>query len=70
MTFVEEIEQAINRHNKEADSNTPDFILALFLSDCLRAWNEAVQQRERWYERVPVPSAGMGDVPKPEEPMP
>ena len=31
-----EIEQAINRHSIENGSDTPDFILAEYLIDCLR----------------------------------
>ena len=49
MTFEEEIATVINRHSREGDSNTPDFILAQYLHDCLRAWNSASNNRERWY---------------------
>ena len=46
-----EIEQAINKNSLENESNTPDFILAEFLTDCLRAFDRAVNRREKWYGR-------------------
>lgn len=49
-TFIKDLEECINRHSQENISNTPDFILAAFLHKCLQAWNEAVQQREEWYQ--------------------
>jgi hypothetical protein len=49
MTFQEELERLINRHSAEGSSNTPDFILAKYLSDCLQAFSRAVIHRERWY---------------------
>lgn len=44
-----EIETVLNRYCKENDSNTPDFILATYLMDCLKAFNNAVSSREKWY---------------------
>lgn len=44
-----EIETVLNRYCKENDSNTPDFILATYLMDCLNAFNNAVSSREKWY---------------------
>jgi hypothetical protein len=49
--FERELEQLINRHSLENDSNTPDFILAKHLRGCLEEWNDAVEARERWYGR-------------------
>lgn len=49
----EKIEQAINSVSGENGSNTPDFILAEFLIDCLATFDKAVQQREEWYGRWP-----------------
>lgn len=57
MTFEEEIRSVINRHSKENDSNTPDFILAQYICVCLDAWNIATQQREAWYGRDARPSS-------------
>lgn len=54
-TFEKELEQLINRHSKENASNTPDFILAEYVSGCLGAFNAAVDSRESWYGRKPIP---------------
>lgn len=48
-TFEQDIEGSINKHSKENDSNTPDFILAKYLSKCLEAFNECSRSREKWY---------------------
>ena len=44
-----EIEEAINRHSAENGSDTPDFILAEFLIDCLLAFDRATRARTDWY---------------------
>ena len=44
-----EIEHAINRCSAERGSNTPDFILARFLADCLEAFDTAIITRTAWY---------------------
>jgi len=50
--FGKELESLINRYSKEKESNTPDFILAQYLKDCLDSFNKAVQRREGWYGRI------------------
>jgi hypothetical protein len=47
--FRKELEQLINRHSLENGSDTPDFMLAGYLVDCLAAFDKAVTQRTRWY---------------------
>lgn len=47
--FRKQIEEAINRHSMENGSNTPDFILAAYLSDCLAAFDKATNRRSAWY---------------------
>jgi len=49
--FKKELEEVINRYSMENASNTPDFILANYLLDCLNAFNQACQMRETWYGR-------------------
>lgn len=49
LTFLGELEQLINKHSKENDSNTPDFILAEYLKDCLEAFGKATRGRDKWY---------------------
>ena len=48
-----DIESAINAHCAENGSNTPDFILAEYLTASLSAFDAAVDARERWYGRTP-----------------
>ena len=43
------IEDIINEENRENDSNTPDFILAEFMVNCLDAFELASNKREVWY---------------------
>ena len=46
--FREKLERLINNESMENGSNTPDFILAEYLTDCLQAFNCAVNKREEW----------------------
>lgn len=48
-TFEQKIATAINQHSIENESNTPDYILAKYLRDCLTAFARASQTREWWY---------------------
>jgi len=49
--FRKELETLINRHSRESGSDTPDFVLADFLHDCLRSFDLATNARDRWYGR-------------------
>jgi hypothetical protein len=49
--FRADIEHLINRHSMENGSDTPDFILATYLCDCLEAFDKAAKHREAWYGR-------------------
>ncbi len=51
--FEEELEVLINRHSVENGSNTPDFMLAAYLVDCLKAFDAAVRWRSSWYGNSP-----------------
>lgn len=51
MSLQKELEALINTHSAENESDTPDYILASYVSDCLSAFNRAVNQREAWYGR-------------------
>ena len=48
-TLEDEIAAVLNRYSRENNSNTPDFILARYLMDCLSAFERASTQREGWY---------------------
>jgi hypothetical protein len=52
MELRKEIETAINKHSAENGSDTPDFVLAEYLTDCLTAFDKAVKRREEWYGRT------------------
>jgi hypothetical protein len=45
-SFRNELQKLINSLSKESGSNTPDFILAEYLDDCLKAFDKAVSRRE------------------------
>jgi hypothetical protein len=47
--FLNDLTAVINRHSKENDSNTPDWILAQYMGNCLNAFTMANGQRESWY---------------------
>jgi len=47
--FVAELTGLLNKYNKENGSNTPDFILAIYLHSCLLAFNVTSAAREGWY---------------------
>jgi hypothetical protein len=53
--FCKELEKLINFHNMESGSDTPDFILARYLMNCLEVFNSSISERERWYGRVDKP---------------
>ena len=49
--FKPELEALLNHYSLEGYSDTPDFILAQYLWDCLAAFNRAVNERTEWYGR-------------------
>lgn len=68
MSLRKEIENTINKHSAENGSDTPDFILAEFLLDCLKAFDHAVNAREIWYGRQPkAVVGGTGEDPEVED---
>ena len=48
-----QIQIILNRACAENGSDTPDFILAMYLTDCLAAFDKATNIREKWYGRGP-----------------
>lgn len=58
LNFQEELENLINRHSKENGSDTPDYILARFLNDCLDAFNSALQSKARHEHNANTPVMG------------
>lgn len=47
--FKEKLEILINKHSMENGSNTPDYILAEYLVNCLKAFNQSMEEREHYY---------------------
>jgi hypothetical protein len=47
-----DLASVINRYSRENGSNTPDFILAQYLANCLDAFDTAIWNRAMWYGRV------------------
>jgi len=69
-TLEQQFEDLLNGHENE--SNTPDFVLARYMMGALRAFNEALTMREKWYGRIdqgPGSAGGPGPInlkPRPE----
>lgn len=57
-TFRRELISLINRHSKENGSNTPDYILADYLIECLNNFNKTTNMRNDWYEEKTVVDEG------------
>lgn len=64
--FLRDLASAVNRQSRENASNTPDFILAEFMSAALVAFENASRHREHWYGKglrigaTPLDSECMG----------
>ena len=51
ISFIEAVEHLINKQSRENESDTPDFILAKYLSKCLEAFEEATRDRDAFFGR-------------------
>lgn len=49
MAFLEELQHLINKHCRENESDTPDFILAEYLAECLSVYAKCILKRDKWY---------------------
>ena len=50
--FEKRLAALLNEFSMENASNTPDFLLADYLINCLNSWNACVVAREQWYGRM------------------
>lgn len=50
-TFRDQLQDLINYHSMENGSDTPDFILADYLTKCLEAFDVALTERLAWYNK-------------------
>lgn len=67
--MLQVFEELVNHHSLENGSNTPDFILGEFLTDCLIAWNKASRRREMWYGAHLAPGVPKDRWPHPPKPV-
>ena len=49
--FQQELTKLINYYSQENSSDTPDFILAEYLVNCLNIFSKTVRQRDKWYHQ-------------------
>jgi hypothetical protein len=49
MSFNDELSALLNKYSKENASDTPDFILAQYISDCLDTFSQSIIRRDKWY---------------------
>ncbi len=52
MNFKKELEMLLNKYSKENGSDTPDFILAEYLDNCLKNFDNIVNQKNKWDSRL------------------
>ncbi len=51
--FTSRLEGLVNSLSLENGSDTPDWILAEYLCNCLEIWDKIIQKREKFYGRIP-----------------
>ena len=71
MDFREELQMLLNSYSEENGSDTPDFILAKYMVNCLNVFDVATNKRDDWYGRSQLPTtlkgSGLQDTYKPVE---
>lgn len=55
--FEKELSALLNRFSADNAAGTPDFILSMYLADCLRAYRKAVCWNSLWHSEDGVPEA-------------
>ena len=58
----------INQHSLENGSGTPDFVLANYITECLKSFDNAVLERHRWRDmvaqtQIPLALEEIGELP-------
>lgn len=51
LNFLQDITLVINRYSEENKINTPDFILAQYMKDCLDVLNKTIRIRDNWINK-------------------
>ena len=49
--FKIELAELLNKHSKENGSDTPDYLLANYLIQCMDVFDKIVIDRDSWYGR-------------------
>ncbi len=49
MNLARDLTELLNKHSVENASDTPDFVLAIYLLACLEAFGRAVKRRDSWF---------------------
>lgn len=44
-----ELAELLNKHNRDQNARTPDFILSEFLLNCLDAFDQAIRERKMFF---------------------
>ncbi len=57
-SLEKQLSELLNSVSRENDSNTPDFILAEYMMNCLNAFELANNKREVWYKVELKPGHG------------
>lgn len=60
-SFQEELCSLINYHSRENGSDTPDFLLAEYLNDCLAVFDRVTRKRTEWYSPEKENTAGLNE---------
>ena len=47
--LIQELRALLNRLSIENESDTPDFVLSVYLFDCLNAFKKATRKRDQFY---------------------
>ena len=61
MSLQSDIKNILNKHYAENESDTPDFILAEYLIQCLGSFNKSTVKRDKWY-RVRLEPTKVGQI--------
>lgn len=66
--FESQLRKLLNTWSIESRSDTPDFVLAKYMADCLDAFSSAVRKRDHWYGFKPFDANAPTNAPgsKPE----
>lgn len=66
--FRDELASLLNKYSRENRSNTPDFILALYLVRSLLAFDLTCKEREKWYGHYHAPGGVVTELEDPFDP--